>query len=94
MAITWDVINLTVLDVPTRAISLTVERVDDTDPNNVKRQQISIISGTIATNAEILAMANNIWEHHLVYDNKQAQVDAFINTFKTDLKNDLEGREV
>ena len=94
MAITWDVKSLVVLDVSTRAISLTIERVDDTDPVNVKRQQISIIYGTIADIAQKLAMADNIWEHHLAYDIKQTQIDAFVDTFKTDLKDNLEGREV
>jgi len=93
MAITWEVIGLNVLDVPTRAISLTVERVDDSDPLNIKKQQISIISGTIASATEKLAIADNIWEHHLAYDIKQEQIDSFIDTFKTDLKTNLEGRE-
>lgn len=91
MAITWSVENLTVLDLPTRAISLTVKRVDDTKP--LVTETIPVLFGTIATNAEKLALADNIWAHHLAYTDKQAQIDAFISTFKTDLKTNLEARE-
>jgi len=90
MAISWNV-DITVLDVVTKAVSVAATRTDDTDPDNPK--SYAVLYAIIDTAPQKLAVMDNIWEQHQATTTKQTAIDAFIGSLESDAKANLEARE-
>ena len=90
MAITWDV-KITVQDVARKQVGIVATRTDSADPDNP--EIIRIDSALIATGEQKVAVLDNIWEHHLALQTRNAAIAAFIGTLEADAKSNLEARE-
>lgn len=90
MAITWDV-KINVLNVEKKAVSIIATRTDDTDPDNPEIH--NVLYAIIETNAQKIAVMDNIWAHHEAYVQRKIQIDAFIGNLETQAKDNLEARE-
>ena len=90
MAISWET-KITVLDVATKAVSVTSTRTDDADPDNPKTYAVAY--AVINTSAQKLAVMDNIWAQHQAALTKQSTIDTFVGTLEADAKTNLEARE-
>ena len=90
MAVTWDV-QITVLDVATKAVSVAATRTDDSKPTEAKTY--NVLYALIPTTAAKLAVLDNIWAQYQADKTRQAQIGAFIGALETDAKANLEARE-
>jgi len=84
-------VEITVLDVVTKAVSVAATRTDDADPDNPKSYAVSY--AIIATAPQKLEVTDNIWAQHQSATTKQTAIDAFIGTLESDAKANLEARE-
>lgn len=90
MAITWNV-QITVLNVERREVSITAVRTDSEDPDNP--QVCRIISALIATTEQKVAVLNGLWAQHLMLDQRAAEIEAFVGTLESAAVTNLEARE-
>ena len=90
MAITWD-IKITPLNVERYEASVLATRTDSLDPTNVETH--NIITCLLQTEAQKLAVLENLWASHLTWGERQAAIDAYVGDLETQAKIILEGRE-
>jgi len=91
MAIIWEIEDVRVLDVATKAVSVTATRRDSAIPEEVKSYTVAY--AIVGTSAQKLAVLDNIWAQHQAAISKQTTIDSFIGMLKVDAKANLEARE-
>jgi len=92
MAIAWDV-TVTPLNVDRKEASVVAIRTDDTNPLDIKTETHTIITAILATQAQKIAMLDQIWQQHLDWQNKISKIDDYVGTIEQDAKTNLEARE-
>ena len=96
MAVTWTV-NVRPLDIVRKEVSVSATRTetDTTDPENVetKVETHTVLSAIIDTNAQKVAVMDQIWDMHLVEVEKQAQIAAVVADLEALAVANLEARE-
>jgi hypothetical protein len=91
MAITWDV-KITVLNKAEKRANITATRIDDTDPENIKKWSVTT-NTIISTPEEKLATLDFIWNRYQKYLVEQSAIDEMIDGLETQAKENLEARE-
>lgn len=91
MAITWSV-EITVLDVAKKAVSVVATRTDSADPTTA--QAYNVLYALIATPAARVGVLDNLWAQHQARITRRAQIDALVGSLEADAKANLEAREV
>jgi len=89
MAITWDT-TITPIDVATKTASIVAVRTDDVEETVETHRIISCI---LATVAQKTAVGNQLWDMHLAWDIRQAQIEAFVGVLEIQLEANLAARE-
>jgi len=97
MAVTWDV-SIKLLDMVRKEVSVSATRTetDTADPENiivVSTKTHTVLSVIADTNAQKLAVMDQIWEMHLADVVKQAQIAAIVDALKVQAIANLEARE-
>lgn len=90
MAITWTV-TITPIDIPTKTASVQAVRVDDSDGAT---ETHNIITAVLNTQAQKVAVLDQIWQMHLDYQAKLTAIEAYIGGLEATAKDNLETREV
>jgi len=90
MAISWN-LKISILDVATKAVSVTATRTDDTDPGNPKTYAVAY--AIISSAAQKLDVLDNIWAQHQAAITRQTAIDNFIGDLEDAAKSNLEARE-
>ena len=92
MAITWDV-KITPLNVERKEANIVAVRTDDIDPLNIKIETHTIITAILDTAAQKTAVLNQIWDMHLIEQNKLALIATYIGNLEIQAENNLITRE-
>ena len=90
MAISWEV-EITVLSVAKKEVSVKATRTNDADPDNP--QVCSIISAIISTQSQKTGVLDGLWQQHLDLDQKAAAIESFVGNLEAAAKSNLEARE-
>ena len=97
MAVTWKV-DVTPIDLTHKEVRVSATRTetDTTDPENIiviSTETHIVLSAIAGTNAQKLAVMDQIWEMHLADVVKQAQIAAIVDALEVQAVANLEARE-